>query len=65
MTATEKYLQMNHNFILLRDSIFNPDVDEEPENEKIEQQVLAALSILDQYLTYYKELNQIKTRQKE
>lgn len=65
MTATEKYLQMNHNFILLRDSIFNPDVDEEPENEKIEQQVLAALGILDQYLTYYKELNQIKTRQKE
>ncbi|MBO4856994.1 MAG: hypothetical protein J5527_00595 [Treponema sp.] len=65
MTATEKYLQMNHNFILLRDSIFNPDVDEEPENEKVEQQVLAALGILDQYLTYYKELNQIKTRQKE
>ena len=65
MTATEKYLQMNHNYILLRDSIFNPDVDEEPENEKVEQQVLAALGILDQYLTYYKELNQIKTRQKE
>ena len=65
MTATEKYLQMNHNFILLRDSIFNPDVDEEPENEKVEQQVLAALGILDQYLTYYKELNKIKTRQKE
>ena len=65
MTATEKYLQMNHNFIMLRDSIFNPDVDEEPENEKVEQQVLAALGILDQYLTYYKELNQIKTRQKE
>lgn len=65
MTATEKYLQMNHNFILLRDSIFNPDVDEEPENEKVEQQVLAALGILDQYLNYYKELNKIKTRQKE
>lgn len=65
MTATEKYLQMNHNFIVLRDSIFYPDVDEEPENEKIEQQILAALGILDQYLTYYKELNQIKTRQKD
>lgn len=64
MTATEKYLQMNHNFILLRDSIFNPDVEEEPENEKVEQQVLAALGILDQYLTYYKELNKIKTKQK-
>ena len=35
MTATEKYLQMNHNFIVLRDSIFNPDVDEEPEDEGI------------------------------
>ncbi len=56
---------MNHNFILLRDSIFNPDVDEEPENEKVEQQVLAALGILDQYLTYYKELNKIKTKQKQ
>ncbi len=65
MTATEKYLQMNHNFILLRDSIFNPNVEEEPEDEKAEQQVMAALGILDQYLTYYKELNGIKTRQKQ
>lgn len=65
MTATEKYLQMNHNFILLRDSIFNPDVDEEPEDENAEKQVMAALGILDQYLTYYKELNGIKTREKK
>lgn len=65
MTATEKYLQMNHNFILLRDSIFNPDVDEELEDKKAEEQVMAALGILDQYLTYYKELNGIKTRQKQ
>ena len=65
MTATEKYLQMNHNFILLRDSIFKPDVDEEPEDKKAEEQVMAALGILDQYLTYYKELNGIKTRQKQ
>lgn len=65
MTATEKYLEMNHNFILLRDSIFNPNVTEETEDEQVEQQVMAALGILDQYLTYYKDLNGIKTRPKK
>lgn len=65
MTATEKYLKMNHCFIELRDAIFESNVDEADEPEQVEQNILAALGILNNYLDYYKENNGIVTRQKK
>lgn len=65
MTATEKYLKMNHCFIELRDAIFESNVDEAEEPKKIEDEIMYALGILNNYLDYYKGNNGIKTRQKE
>lgn len=64
MTATEKYLKMNHCFIELRDAIFESDVDEAEEAENVESNIMYALGILNNYLDYYKENNGIVTRQK-
>lgn len=65
MTATEKYLKMNHCFIELRDAIFESDVEEAEENKEIENAIMQALGILNNYLDFYKENNGIKTRQKQ
>lgn len=65
MTATEKYLKMNHCFIELRDAIFESNVEEAAEGEDIEKSILMALGILNQYLDFYKENNNIKTREKK
>lgn len=62
MTATEKYLNMNHAFIQLRDAIFEADVDEKDEHADVQKQVETALLVLNNYLDYYKELNSVKTR---
>ena len=64
MTATEKYLRMNNEFCRLRDAIYESDVEEAEEDEKVEQSVEMALGILCQYLDYYKELNDVHTRPK-
>ena len=50
MTATEKYLAMNNEFCRLRDAIYNPDVDEADEDERIQKSVEMALGVLCQYL---------------
>ena len=65
MTATEKYLAMNNEFCRLRDAIYNPDVDEAEEDERIQQSVESALLVLCKYLDYYKELNDVHTREKK
>ena len=65
MTATEKYLAMNNEFCRLRDAIYESNVEETDEDEKIQKGVEMALGIIVQYLDYYKELNGIKTRQKK
>ena len=65
MTATEKYLAMNNEFWRLRDAIYESNVEEADEDEKIQKGVEMALGIIVQYLDYYKELNGIKTRQKK
>lgn len=65
MTATEKYLKMNHCFIELRDAIFESDVEEANEAEAVGKNVMYALSVLNQYLDYYKKNNDIKTREKK
>ncbi|MCR5063173.1 MAG: hypothetical protein K6A89_07820 [Treponema sp.] len=65
MTATEKYLAMNNEFCRLRDAIFNSNVVEADEDENVQNSVMAALGVLNQYLDYYKELNKVKTREKK
>mgnify|MGYP003571315736 CR=1 FL=1 len=65
MTATEKYLNMNNEFCRLRDAIFECDVEEAEEDSNVQKSVEAALGILCQYLDYYKELNNVKTRTKK
>jgi len=64
MTATEKYLKMNHCFIELRNAIFESNVEEADEPKEVEDSIMAALGILNNYLDYYKENNGIRTRQK-
>ena len=64
MTATEKYLAMNNEFCRLRDAIYNPNVEEADEDEKVQQSVEMALGVLCQYLDYYKEINDVHTRPK-
>ncbi|MCR4741430.1 MAG: hypothetical protein K5866_00955 [Treponema sp.] len=65
MTATEKYLAMNNEFCRLRDAIYESNVEEAEEDEKIQKGVEMALGIIVQYLDYYKELNGVKSRQKK
>ena len=65
MTATEKYLAMNNEFCRLRDAIYECDVEEAEEDEKVQKTVEAALGILCQYLDYYKELNDVHTHAKK
>lgn len=64
MTTTEKYLAMNNEFCRLRDAIY-ADVEEADEDPQVQKSVEMALGILVQYLDYYKELNDVKTRQKQ
>ena len=65
-TTTQKYLNMNHELIQLRDAIFDPNVvDEKDEDEKTQKEVVDALDVLCHYLDSYKELNGVKTKIKE
>lgn len=65
-TTTQKYLNMNHNLIQLRDAIFDPNVvDEKDEDEEIQKRVIDALDVLCHYLDDYKESNGVRTRIKE
>lgn len=65
-TTTQKYLNMNHSLIQLRDAIFDPDVvGEKDEDEKTQKRVIDALDVLCHYLDKYKESNGVRTRIKE
>lgn len=65
-TTTQKYLNMNHSLIQLRDAIFDPNVaDEKDEDEETQKRVVDALDVLSHYLDEYKESNGIRTRIKE
>ena len=48
MTATEKYLAMNNEFCRLRDAIYESNVEEADEDEKIQKGVEMALGIIVQ-----------------
>ena len=65
-TTTQKYLNMNHTLIKLRDAIFDPNVvGEKDEDEETRKRVIDALDVLCHYLDEYKEINGIRTRIKE
>ena len=65
-TTTQKYLNMNHKLIELRDAMFDPNVkDEIDEPEEVQQKVIDALDVLCHYLDDYKTNNGVKTKIKE
>jgi hypothetical protein len=65
-TTTQKYLNMNHKLIELRDAMFDPNVkDEIDEPEEVQQKVIDALDELCHYLDDYKANNGVKTKIKE
>ncbi len=64
-TVTDKYLEMNHNFIELRDSIIQKVKDEKPMENGLLNDVFIAMGVLNHFLDVYKEMNEVKTKVKE
>ena len=64
-TVTDKYLEMNHNFIELRDSIVQKVKDEKPMENALLNDVFIAMGVLNHFLDIYKEMNEVKTKIKE
>ena len=64
-TVTDKYLEMNHNFIELRDSIVQKIKDEKPMENGLLNDVFIAMGVLNHFLDVYKEMNEVKTKTKE
>ena len=64
-TVTDKYLEMNHNFIKLRDSIVEKVEDEKGLDNEILNDVFIAMGVLNHFLDVYKEMNEVKTKVKE
>lgn len=64
-TVTDKYLEMNHNFIELRDSIVQKVKDEKPMENGLLNDVFIAMGVLNHFLDIYKETNGVKTKTKE
>ena len=60
-TVTDKYLEMNHNFIELHNSIVQKVKDEKPINYTLEGKVHLAMAVLNDFLTFYKKENNINT----
>ena len=64
-TVTDKYLEMNHNFIELHDSIVQKVKDEKPIENGLLNDVSIAMGVLNHFLDVYKETNEVKTKTKE
>lgn len=64
-TVTDKYLEMNHNFIQLRDSIVQKIKDEKHMENGLLNDVFIAMGVLNHFLDVYKEMNEVKTKTKE
>lgn len=64
-TVTDKYLEMNHNFIELRDSIFQQAEQEKPIRQEIYNKLILSLGTLNDFLTLYKKENNVNTKVKE
>lgn len=64
-SVTDKYLEMNHNFIELRDSIFQQVEQEKPIQQELYDKLIFSLGILNDFLTLYKKENNVNTKAKE
>ena len=64
-SVKEKYLEMNHNFIELYNSIVQKVKDEKPIENDLRNDVFDAISVLNHFLDVYKGTNRIKTETKE
>lgn len=64
-TVTDKYLEMNHNFIELRDSIFQQAEQEKPIRQEIYNKLILSLGTMNDFLTLYKKENNVNTKVKE
>ena len=64
-TVTDKYLEMNHNFIELRDSIVQKVEDEKPMENGLLNDIFVAMGVLNHFLDVYKETNEVKTNIKK
>lgn len=64
-TVTDKYLEMNHNFIQLRNSIVQKIKDEKSMESVLLNDVFLAMGVLNHFLDVYKEMNEVKTKIKE
>lgn len=64
-TVTDKYLEMNHNFIELRDSIVSKVENEKPMEKGLLNDIFVAMGVLNHFLDVYKETNEVKTKTKE
>ena len=64
-SVTDKYLEMNHNFIELRDSIFQQAEQEKPIQQEIYNKLILSLGTLNDFLTLYKKENNVNTKLKE
>ena len=64
-SVTDKYLEMNHNFIELRDSIFQQVEQEKPIQQELYNKLIFSLGILNDFLTLYKKENNVNTKVKE
>lgn len=64
-TVTDKYLEMNHNFIELRDSIFQQVEQEKPIQQELYDKLIFSLGTLTDFLDIYKMENNVNTKVKE
>ena len=64
-SVTDKYSEMNHNFIELRDSIFQQAEQEKPIQQEIYNKLILSLGTLNDFLTLYKKENNVNTKVKE
>ena len=64
-TVTDKYLEMNYNFIELRDSIFQQAEQEKPIQQELYDKLIFSLGTLTDFLDIYKMENNVNTKVKE
>ena len=64
-TVTDKYLEMNHNYIELYNSIVQKVKDEKPIENGLLNDVFIAMGVLNHFLDVYKETNEVNTRVRE
>ena len=64
-SVKDKYSEMNHNFIELRDSIFQQAEQEKPIQQELYDKLIFSLSTLNDFLDVYKMENNLNVKVKE